>query len=216
MVLSDAHAQDSGPGAEEQRRLELHRLAVDARRHRAVRVDLEARSGPLPPRPPLEPAVLPAPGAGAHHGDPEHTVIDPWAGARAHGTAQAVAVVGDEDGGTRVVLVSARPAPAEVELVSVRPEHVGHGVEQCAQLRVAIARALYRLGVEAERDVVHEHLPVHLGQVNPALAAIHERVERANDVVAVDAEVEREVVAASRRHAGVRQTVPAAIAATIA
>ena len=46
MVLSDAHAQDSGPGAEEQRRLELHRLAVDARRHRAVRVDLEARSGP--------------------------------------------------------------------------------------------------------------------------------------------------------------------------
>ena len=98
---------------------------------------------------------------------------------------------------------------------SVRPEHVGHGVEQ-VQLRVAIARA-HRLAVEAERDVVHEHLPVHLGQVNPALAAIPERVERANDVVAVDAEVEREVVALARRHAGVRQTGgPAAIAATIA
>ena len=74
-----------------------------------------------------------------------------------------------------------------------------------AQLRVAVALALDRVGVEAERDVVDEHAPVDLGQVDAALAAVDERVERADDVVAVDAEVEREVVARARRDAGVGQ-----------
>ena len=122
-------------------------------------------------------------------------------------------------GSPRPVAGSARPGPVQRRCRrprSVGAERVGDGVEQRAQLRVAVPVALHRLGVEAERDVVDEHAAVDLGEVHPALAAVDERVERADDVVAVDAEVEREVVAGARRNAGVRQTGSAAIAATIA
>ena len=90
-------------------------------------------------------------------------------------------------------------------LSAIRAEHVRHGVEQRVQLRVAIALSLHRLGIESERDVVDEHAPVDLGQVHDALAAVDERVEGANDVLAVNAEIEREVVARTRRHARVGQ-----------
>ena len=106
-----------------------------------------------------------------------------------------------------MVGLAARPGPAQVELLlAVGAEHVGHGVEERAELRVAVLVALHRLGVEAERDVVDEHAPVDLGEVDGALAAVDERVERADDVVAVDAEVEREVVARAGGDAGVGQT----------
>ena len=64
---------------------------------------------------------------------------------------------------------------------------------------------LHRLGVEPERDVVDEHPPVDLAEVDPPLTAVDERVEGTDDVVAVDAEIEREVVAGPGRDAGVRQ-----------
>ena len=106
-----------------------------------------------------------------------------------------------------MVRVPARAGPAQVELAAVRAEHVGHGVEQRADLRVAVALALDGLGVEPERDVVDEHAPVDLGEVDDPLAAVDERVEGADDVVAVDAEVEREVVARAGGHARVGQPV---------
>ena len=95
--------------------------------------------------------------------------------------------------------------PAEVEPGAVGAEQLGHGVEQGAQLRVAVAAPLDRLGVEAERDVVDEDTPVDLGEVDPALAAVDEGVERPDDVVAVDSEIEREVVAGAGRDARVGQ-----------
>ena len=104
-----------------------------------------------------------------------------------------------------MVRVPARAGPAQVELAAVGTEHVRHGVEQRAQLRVAIALALDGLGVEPERDVVHEHAPVDLGQVDDSLAAVDERVEGADDVVAIDSEVQREVVPGAGGNAGVRQ-----------
>ena len=88
---------------------------------------------------------------------------------------------------------------------AVGAEHVGDGVEQRADLGVAVFLTLDGLGVEAERDVVDEYAPVDLGEVDGALAAVDERVQRADDVVAVDAEVEREVVARAGRYARVRQ-----------
>ena len=103
-------------------------------------------------------------------------------------------------------VVPARAGPAQVELVAaVGAEHVGHGVEQRAQLRVAILVVLDGLGVEPERDVVDEHAPVDLGEVHDPLAAVDERVQGADDVVAVDAEVEREVVARAGGDARVGQ-----------
>ena len=103
----------------------------------------------------------------------------------------------------------ARARPARVQRISraaaARAEHVGHGVEQGADLGVAVAGALDRLGVQPERDVVDEHPAVDLGQVHPPLTAVDERLEGADDIVAVDAEVEREMVAGAGGHARVRQ-----------
>ena len=64
---------------------------------------------------------------------------------------------------------------------------------------------LYCLGVDPERDVVDEHPSVDLAEVDPPLTAIDKRIEGADDIVAVDAEIEREVVARPGRDTGVRQ-----------
>ena len=93
--------------------------------------------------------------------------------------------------------------PAQVEPLALGAKHVGQRVEDRLQLRLAIALALDSLRVEAERDVVDENASVDLCEVDPALAAVDERVERADDVVAIDAEVEGEVVSRPGRDAGV-------------
>ena len=102
-----------------------------------------------------------------------------------------------------------RVAPAQLggRPVVLRGEHVGRRIEDRAQLGVAVSLALDGLGVEPERHVVHEHAAVDLGEVDPALPTVDERVERAHDIVPVDAEVEREVVAGTRWDAGERQIV---------
>ena len=61
--------------------------------------------------------------------------------------------------------------------------------------------------VHAERHVVHEHVAVHGREVDRPLEAVLERVEGADDVVAVDTEVERQVVAGAGRDADERQAV---------
>ncbi len=87
------------------------------------------------------------------------------------------------------------------------PERVGQRVEQSPQLRPPILLLAHRLGVDAERDVVDEDAPVDLAQVDATLTPVDEGVERADDVFAVDAEVEGEVVAGPGRDTGVRQIV---------
>jgi hypothetical protein len=69
----------------------------------------------------------------------------------------------------------------------------------------AVAGALDSVGVKAERDIVDEYPTVDLGEIHPALTAINECVECADDVVAVNAEIEREVVAGTGGHACVWQ-----------
>ena len=85
------------------------------------------------------------------------------------------------------------------------PRTSGSGVEHGADLCFAVAGALDRVGVEAERDIVDEYPTVDLGEVHPALTAINERVKRADDVVAVNAEIECEVIARTGGHARVWQ-----------
>ena len=101
--------------------------------------------------------------------------------------------------------MAARPGPAQVEPLALGPEHLRHRVEDRPQLRVAVALPLHRLGVEPERDVVDEDAAVDLGQVDAALATVDKCLEGADDVVAVDAEVEGEVIPGPGRDAGVGQ-----------
>src|SRR4029453_7708482 len=114
-------------------------------------------------------------------------------------------VVGDEHCNAAVVFMPTRPSPAHIDFTAARPDYVGHGVEHGADFCFAVAGALDSVGVEAERDIVDEHPTVDLGEIHPALTAINERVECADDVVAVDTEIEREVIAGTGGHACVRQ-----------
>ena len=168
-----------------------------------VRLHLELRRAPLAPGSRWLAGALATVGRRAGDGDAEHAVVDPGARARANRTAQPVTVVGDEDRCARLVLVAARPGPAEVERLRARPEDVGRGVEERAQLGLAVAGSLHGLRVQPERDVVDEDASVHLREVDTALAAVDERIEGADHVVAIYAQIEREVVARARRYAGV-------------
>ena len=87
-------------------------------------------------------------------------------------------------------------------------ERVGHRLEQRADLGLPVPGPLDRLGVDAQGHVVDEHPAVHLPEVDHPLAAVDEGVERPDDVVPVDAEVEGEVVARPRRDAGVGHVAP--------
>ena len=85
-----------------------------------------------------------------------------------------------------------------------RTEQVGQHRGGRLALGVAVLGRLDDLGVDAEGHVVDEDPPVHLGQVDAPLDRGVEGVERAEDVVAVEPEVEGEVVAGAGRDADQR------------
>jgi len=91
-----------------------------------------------------------------------------------------------------------RSVHPEVERVVVVAEQVGQHAGRGAHLVVAVLVGLHDARVQAQRHVVHEHAPVHRGEIDPPLESARECVEGADDVVAVDAEVEREVVPGAR------------------
>ncbi len=80
-------------------------------------------------------------------------------------------------------------------------------LEERARLGVPVGRLSNRVAVDPERDVVEEEAAVHLRDVDPALDTVAERVERADHVVSIDPEVEREVVARPGRDADEREPV---------
>src|SRR4051794_28738163 len=121
----DARVQDPGMGAEAQRRLQPHRLAVDARGDRAAGLAVERGGGPLLDRR--------AGRAGrAEPRDAEHALVQARARARADRPAEPVAVVGDEDRRRRVPRQAV--AAGEVQAVAVRAgrQRLGQGVQQRA------------------------------------------------------------------------------------
>ena len=95
----------------------------------------------------------------------------------------------------------------QVDRRGTRPEHVRGRLQQRARLGVAVGRLPNRVAVDPERDVVEEEPAVHLRHVDPALDAVGERVERADQIVAIEAEVEREVVAGAGGNADERKPV---------
>ena len=95
----------------------------------------------------------------------------------------------------------------QVDRGGARPEHVRGRLQQRSRLGVTVGRLPNGVAVDPERDVVEEEAAVHLGHVDPALDAVGERVERADEIAAVDAEVEREVVAGAGGNADERKPV---------
>ena len=95
----------------------------------------------------------------------------------------------------------------QVDRGGARPEHVRGRLQQRPRLGVAVGRLPNRVAVDPEGDVVEEEAAVHLRHVDPALDAVGERVERADQIVAIEAEVEREVVAGAGGNADERKSV---------
>ena len=88
-----------------------------------------------------------------------------------------------------------------------RTEHLSCGLRECSQLRVPVCRLVDGVAVDPERHVVEKDEAVHLRDVDRSLDAVSERLERAYQVVSVDTEVEREMVAGTRRNAHEREPV---------
>jgi hypothetical protein len=92
------------------------------------------------------------------------------------------------------------PPPEVVDEVQLRRRAAGTerrlcGLQQRAHLRVAVGGLPDRFPVESQRDVVEEQAPVDPRQVDAPLDAVSERVERADRVVAIEPEIQGEVVA---------------------
>ena len=93
---------------------------------------------------------------------------------------------------------------AQVEGIGVGAEEVGQELGRGLPLRIAVLLRLDDLGVHAQRDVVDEDPVTDGGEVDATLDGIGEGVQRPDHVVAVEAEVEGEVVAGAGRDADER------------
>jgi hypothetical protein len=188
MARGDPDAQRPPPDSEPQRRVQVHRLAVDPGVHGRRGTHLQARRAPGPSR---------RPGAIAgyvENEDPELAGVERRPGARCRGI-QRVGVVRHEHDGDLAML-----APQVVEQVqrghhSAWTEHPLCGFQERAQLGIAIFRPADRVAVDPERDVVEERAAVDLRHVDLALNPVGERVERADHIMPVRSHIEREVVA---------------------
>ncbi len=83
----------------------------------------------------------------------------------------------------------------------------GEQLQGRVELGVAIRVLRDDRRVHAERHVVEEHAVVDRGVVDPTLVAVDERGDRLARVVAIQPEIEGEVIARARRHAHEGQIV---------
>ena len=90
---------------------------------------------------------------------------------------------------------------------AVPGDQVGKHVQRRAGLVVPVRRALHDLRVRAEGGVVDERATADHSQVDPQLQPVGQAVEAFGRVVAIEPEVQREVVAGARADDQERQVV---------
>src|SRR5207342_1935520 len=110
------------------------------------------------------------------------------------GSGPAVRVVRDLDHVCAGVLSAVGPGETQVERPTVGPQHFRQGGQRRVDLRVTVFGGADDRGVQPKRHVVHEHVPVHVGEVETPLNRIAVRVKRTNDVFSVEPQVECQVV----------------------
>ena len=154
----------------------------------------------------VRPAVWPG-ARPVEHDDAELSAVEGRPGAGRTRRLEGVGVVRHEH--DRGVAMGAAAVVHELQAGCrrARSEHLRGRLRERARLGVAVGRLPNRVAVDPERDVVEEEAAVHLGHVDPALDAVGEGVERADQIAAVDAEVEREVVAGAGGNADERKVV---------
>jgi hypothetical protein len=167
---------------EADRRVQLGRLPVEGRTEprRALDRELGAR------------AVFPGAGAPAVCDvQMQQTLVEPLALTDVEQVQLVGVVRHEDDGGGDDAPVDQDPLPPS-PLACEQQERPEAG-QRLLSAPVLLA-PVHELGVEAERDVVQEHVPVHAAGVDPALDP-EERLERGERIVAIEPEIAREVVA---------------------
>ena len=186
---------------EAHRRLQHSRLAVAAGVDLYGRCDLDLGGGPR--------SLGRARGWPVEDQDAEPPGVEPRT--RFHGdrAIDGVGVVGDHHDRGLSMLGAAVIDDGKPRCGCARSQCLLRGAQQRLQPRVAVAVLPYGLGVEAEDDVVDEDRSVDLADVDAALEALREGLERPDDVAALHAEIAREVVSGARGNARERQVVRA-------
>ena len=157
-------------------------------------------------RGPRSPRALAGAG-GSRTTTPSCPLSSDGAGAGRTRRLEGVGVVRHEHDGRVAMRAAAVVHELQAGCRRARTEHLRGRLQQRARLGVAVGRLPNRVAVDPERHVVEEEAAVHLRHVDPALDAVGERVERADEIAAVDAEVEREVVAGAGGNADERKLV---------
>ena len=111
------------------------------------------------------------------------------------GERRAVGVVGDLDHVRAPVGFTVRPGEAQVERLGVGSEHSGERGQRGVDLGIAVLRRSHDRRVQAEGDVVDEDPPVDLGEIHRSLLGLPERIERPHHVVAIEPQIECQVIA---------------------
>ena len=142
------------------------------------------------------------------HHDAELAAVQPRPRALRERAIERVRVVRHEHHSRLAMLLAEVVDDAKLTSGAARTEHLGSRLEQGPHLRVAVVLPLDRVAVDPERHVVEEHPAVDLGHVDRSLdGVLPECIERADEIMPLDAEVEREVIAGPGRHARERKPV---------
>ena len=129
-------------------------------------------------------------------------------GARASKAAHLIRVVRDDDERCVAPVLALRCVEAKHAARCFLPDHVRQHPPPRRKLGVAVLVRLDDTCVDAKRGVVDEDALVERRQVDTPLDPVGERVERADDVVPVETEVEGEVVARAGRDADMGDVMP--------
>lgn len=136
------------------------------------------------------------PGARAvEHDDAELAAVEPRPRALRDGAVERVGVVRHEHHGRVTMLAAEVVDEPDFGSGPTWAEDLGGRLQQGPHLRVAVGGLLDGFAVDAERDVVEGDAAVHLAHVDrPLGAVIAERIQRADEVISIDTEIERKVV----------------------
>ena len=108
--------------------------------------------------------------------------------------AGAVGAVGDLDHVRAAMLHTVGSGEPKVERLRSGPEHLREGRERRVHLGVPVRRRAHDRRIQAERHVVHEHAAVDVGEGHRPFHGRPVGVERPDHVVAVQPQIQRQVV----------------------
>jgi hypothetical protein len=200
MTGGDPDAQRARPDHERERRVQFDRFAVDAGMHGCCRVHREMRRTPDPGR-----RIRPEARA-VEHEDAEFAAVEPRPRSGRDGAVECVGVVRHEHYGRVTMLVAEVVDEAQFRSGPTRTEHLRGRLQKCPHLRFAVGGLLDRVAVNAERDVVEKDAAVHLRHIDrPLDSVVAERIQRADEVMSIDTEIERKVIAGAGGNADERK-----------